>query len=173
MTKRARVDVPQITFQEFSELCGNVARLQLDLDADVAAMKQRLDNLRREHEEYQQQLAAQIERDTQRAMQWAEHNQEHFAAARSLELTRCTVGFRLGQPTVTTKKGITQADAIENLLADPAGEQFVRMGKPTLDKESIIRERNTQEPLFTRSGILVTQTERFFIDPKAEKPAEV
>lgn len=172
MTKRINIDIPTLTRDEVDQLAGDVAAASIAIDGITAALNKRIDELRAACAEDLGRLTAERDAKSEQLERWATAHPEEFVRARSIDLTRAVIGFRMGQPTVKRAKGITEADAIENLLRHEGGDQFVRLGKPALDKEAIIKERDGLGDMFKTCGLRIVQDERFFIEPKKDTPSE-
>lgn len=170
---RIKINVPDLTMDDFIRLTGEVSEAQHALDSDTALVNQQIDNLRAAHEVVQSKLAQEIKTKGDLLERWASAHREVFGDKKSLDLPRALVGFRTGQPTVKITKGWSVADAVESLLRRTDGSQFVSQAKPTLNKPAILAQREAMAGVFETCGVEIVQEERFFIEPKQDQPAEV
>ena len=96
---------------------------------------------------------------------WAEANPELFKDRKSLDWTDGTIGFRLGQPTLTKARTVSWEEVLEK-VSDVLGDQFIRITSE-IDKRAIIDQRDILKPEeLDQCHIAVVQEERFFVEPK-------
>lgn len=169
--KRIKMTVTELTMDDVIRITGEIAESQHELKTDTDLVNQQIDKIKAEHEQKQADLALAIKVRIEQLERWAVANPEAFADTRSIDLPRATVGFRVGNPTVKTTKGVREPEAIEYLMKY-GGAEYVRFGKPTLDKESIIRDFEIKADTFNKSGIQIVQLERFYVDVKGDQPIE-
>ena len=96
------------------------------------------------------------------ALEWAKAHPEEFATAKSVAMVHGTIGFRLGQPSLKTLKGVTW-DTVLRVLRDtmPA---FVRRTEE-VDKEALIAARRDLGDENLRTiGVRVAQKERCYLE---------
>lgn len=168
---RVKVTVPEITQDEFIRLTGEVAEAQLALTASVAKMNTECDAIRANYAAEHARLGAVIDVTSKICERFASANPQVFGDARSIDIARAIVGFRTGQPTVKTAKGVTIDDVVSTLASLDGGDVYIRLGKATLDKEAVLRDREAHPEMFKQAGLRIVQEERFFIDPKEDSPA--
>ena len=103
------------------------------LEAEMAAQQKALDQRFAPGIEDAQEH---IKRYTKSLEEWAEANPDTFAGRKSLEWTDGTMGFRLGQPTLTKARTVSWETVLES-VSDVLGDQFIRITSE-LDKRAII-----------------------------------
>lgn len=172
MSRRINVTVQDLTWDDVVRISGEIAEASAALAVDTAVLTQEIDQVKAAHQDIQNTLASEISAKTEQLERWASAHPESFTDRRSIDLPRAIIGFRMGQPTVKLIKGASSSMAVEKLLQLPDGEQFVTVAKPQLNKPVIVAQRDTLQDEFRACGIKIVQEERFFIDPKAQQPAE-
>lgn len=170
---RIKITVPDLTMDDFIRITGEVSEAHHALVSDNAMLTQQIDNLKAAHEVTQATLAQEIKTKSDLLERWASANRDLFGDKKSLDLPRALVGFRTGQPSVKLTKGWSVSDAVDSLQRLRDGDQFITQAKPTLNKPAILSQREAMGGVFAKCGIEIVQEERFFIEPKAEGPAEV
>jgi phage host-nuclease inhibitor protein Gam len=132
-------------------------------------------------DEYARELEA-LARD-RKSLQ-AEYNQLHalveawataqrpvlFAAKRSIEFLRGTIGFRLDAPSVVTLPKWTFTKAVQALKGTRWGKAYLAWREPVLDKEAIIKDRAllAKRGRLGEVGLTIAQEDRFYFEPKRE-----
>ena len=112
-----------------------------------------------------------IKRYTKSLEEWAEANPDTFAGRKSLEWTDGTIGFRLGQPTLTKARTVSWETVLDK-VGDVLGHEFIRITSE-LDKRSIIDQRDILKPEdLDACHIAVVQEERFFVEPKTTEETQ-
>lgn len=184
--KAAKI-VPCQTREEFEETVDSVARMAVEKEKLVAALKKR-------HQDLDDKYGAgikEIERDIQASYdRAAPYFEEHAGELcdkdrRSGSTKLARFGVRLGQPTVTKigkfRKVAWKAlglifDGIEEL------RQFVR-NQPEVDKEKILKvfsdlkskdqnvvsEARAKKAVLDQHGISMEQTDEFWVEPIADE----
>lgn len=172
MSRRIRINASPLTMDDVIRITGEIAHASHVLRVDTEKMNKRIDALKATYEEAHNALASEISDKTKQLAQWAAGNPKLFATSRSIEFPRAIIGFRLGQPNVKLAKDVSLADAVTGLLQLPNGEQYITQPEPTINKAAIIAQRKEMKAKFAECGITVGQTDRFYVDPKAEEPVE-
>ena len=108
-----------------------------------------------------------------------ENREELFSKKKSLETTHGILGFRTGTPKLKTLKGFTWASVL-NLLKEFLPGYVRTIEEPAKDK--LLADRDTRYyegaddtvgvPMaeqMAKCGIMVTQDETFFVEPKKEE----
>ena len=102
---------------------------------------------------------------TEQLEQFADANPELFKDRKSLEWTDGTIGYRLGQHTLTKARTVSWDEVLE-AVSDVLGDTFIRI-KSELDKRAIIDQRDIiPQADLDACHIAVTQEENFFAEPK-------
>ncbi len=100
-----------------------------------------------------------------------ENQAELFTKKKSLEMAHGTIGFRTGTPKLKTLKGFTWASALQLVKEFLPG--YIRQTEE-IAKDKMLADRDTQvadKTMFeqmAKCGIMVTQDETFFVEPKVE-----
>lgn len=169
MSKKTTKEVTARTLEDVERLMATVAAADAAARKITAQMDQELHRVR---EKYSAALDAEAKRRAdaeEEIASWAELNRAAFGSKRSLELTHGTVGWRLGNPTVACRLRVKVAAALE--LVRARMPEFVRTAEE-LDKAAILSAYTaravTDEELAT-VGLRITQTERFYVEPKTEE----
>jgi len=153
------------TRAEMEALAGEIAGLKNRQRSCSAEMDAGVNEIRRQYAEILGGLDGQIVARMEMARAWAESNPAEFGAAKSLELTQATIGYRTGQPQLKTLSGWTWAKALEKAKSLPWAGAFVRT-KVEVNKQQILLERDQIGAEKLREmGVRVTQEETFFVEP--------
>lgn len=161
MTKNKKDELTQI---DFANLCESVARAKRDLEIDEKRMAEKIATVQRNHAERQADLKEQIKKGERIAAKFAKANPDLFGKLRSVELVGCRVGFRTGNWTFSTAKGVT-LKALADLMRGIAwAKDYVRTVYET-DKERLIADREKLTPdQIAQIGIKFEREERFYIE---------
>lgn len=135
-------------------------------------------------EKYQERLAAlstEMDEKFETLLAYAGENREQlFAKKKSHDMAHGTIGYRIGMPKLKTIKGFTWASALQ--LAKEFLPEYVRTTEEVA-KDKLLADRNGVlipagagedaegtpiAELMARCGIMVTQDESFFVEPKQE-----
>ena len=111
------------------------------------------------------------------------HKEDEFGKKKSIDLPSATFGFRTSPPKVEKTSG-TWEEIVARLAAvvvtgiDPTtgaeivvfrGEDYIRYGVASVDKDSILRDREIiPAEALQAAGIVIAQDELFYFDPKSE-----
>lgn len=140
-----------------------IARGQLAL-----AMEERLALVRKDYETRLSDLDAEIEALLADLEAWAALNPAEFADRRSIDLVHGTIGFRTGNPTLKTIKGVKWEHVLDMLKCSGLADRYVRkVEEPNKDALLADREKIGADRLQTL-GLRVDQTERFYVDARKE-----
>ena len=137
-------------------------KITAQLDAELTRIRERyapaLDSENALCDEAAEQIAS-----------WAELNKEAFGEKRSMVLTHGTIGWRLGNPAVRLRARVRAEAALDRVRA--AAPEFIRRTEE-LDKQAILAAyaaRGLPDAELEPLGLRITQTERFFVEPKSEE----
>lgn len=161
-----------------------------------ADMELKFAEIREKNQARLEENATVIEESTEILKAFLEQHPEVLGKKRSVELTHGTIGYRLGQPALKTKKGFTWeacTNLIKELLKTKNGQQYYRTTE-VIDKEKLLADRELpitdvlefaatdpvmQKPeserprfseYFEKWGFNVKQDETFYVEPKVEEP---
>ena len=156
---------------DIEALMAEVARA----DASVRQLTARMDaEMTKVREKYAQAL--ELERSRRQGAEellesWASLNKEAFGARRSMKLTHGVMGWRLGTPALRLRARIKAEMAFERVKQYLP--EFVRV-KHEVNKEALLAahagKQVTDEQIIA-CGYQVSQTERFYVEPKTEEEA--
>ena len=147
--------------------------LQIQIEQQKAAIDAR-------YQERVDELARQIQMAEGGLHVWSDQNPGEFDGKKSIDLPSARFGFRLCPPKVEKGKGVKNFDEVLARLASTVvqdacgqpvfiGENFIRDGSPSIDKERLIAERaNIPAAAFKAAGFTIDQDEVFFFEPKSE-----
>lgn len=137
-------------------------KITAQLDAEITRLREKyapaLDRENERCDEAEEQIAS-----------WAELNKEAFGEKRSMVLTHGTIGWRLGNPAVKLRARVRAEAALERVRAN--APEFIRRTEE-LDKQAILAAyaaRGLTDAQLEPLGLRITQTERFFVEPKTEE----
>lgn len=102
---------------------------------------------------------------------WASLNKQVFGARRSLQLTHGVIGWRLGTPALRLRTRVKAEMAFERVKQHLP--EFIRT-KEEVNKEALLAAyagAQVTADLLLGCGYQVTQTERFYVEPKSEEEA--
>ena len=160
--------IPQ-SLADVEELLAQVAasdaatrKVTAQMDAEITRIREKyaaiLDRENERCDEAEEQIAS-----------WAELNKEAFGEKRSMVLTHGTIGWRLGNPAVKLRARVRAEAALERVRAN--APEFIRRTEE-LDKQAILAAyaaRGLTDAQLEPLGLRITQTERFFVEPKTEE----
>ena len=182
MAKRTKksIDTTIGSVQELETRMGEFSSAAARREMLEAELQERITAVRAEYEERMSAAEEAVETAFEDISSFASLHPEIFPAdSKSLDTLHGTLGYRTGMPRCTLPRGVDEGELCERMLALPATAQCVRR-TCVVDKERVIG-------LFSRSasagaesadaqtlsvlaglGVRVSQTERFYIEPKAE-----
>ena len=162
-------------FASYAKADAQINKINADIELQCAKIREkRSDELTRLSDEREKAF------DTLQA--YAVENQaELFTKKKSLEMAHGTIGFRTGTPKLKTLKGFTWASAL-NLVREFL-PSFIRTTEE-IAKDKLLADRDSRYyegaddtvgvPMMeqmAKCGIMVTQDETFFVEPKKEEVA--
>ena len=151
-------------FANYAKADAQINKINADIELQCAKIREkRADELTRLGEEREQAF------DTLQA--YAVENQaELFTKKKSLEMTHGTIGFRTGTPKLKTLKGFTWASVL-NLVKEFL-PSFIRTTEE-IAKDKLLADRDAEGmgEKMAQCGIMVTQDETFYVEPKKEEAA--
>lgn len=149
-------------FANYAKADASINKINADIDLQCAKIR----------EKYQNQLGSlacdrECAFDTLQA--YATENQaELFAKKKSLDMAHGTIGFRTGTPKLKTLKGFTWASAL-NLVKEFLPDFIRKTEEVAKDKLLADRDVEGMSDKMAKCGILVTQDETFYVEPKQEE----
>lgn len=140
------------------EACLASARL----DEAVARMNEAIAKAKQPFEAEIEALRSTYEEHEALALEWAKAHPEEFATKKSVVFVHGVVGFRIGNPTLKTIKGVTWEAVLQMLRATlPA---FIRRTEE-VDKAGLLSARaEIGEENLKTLGLRVTQAETAYLD---------
>lgn len=164
-------------FANYAKADAQISKINADIELQCAKIREkRADELTRLSDEREKAF------DTLQA--YAVENQaELFTKKKSLDMTHGTIGFRTGTPKLKTLKGFTWASAlnlVKRFLPDYIRiDEEIAKDKMLADRNNVVpverpNGKETMAPLteaMAQCGIMVTQDETFFVEPKKEEAA--
>lgn len=151
-------------FANYAKADAQIQKINADIELQCAKIRERkADELTRLGEEREKAF------DTLQA--YAVENQaELLTKKKSLEMAHGTIGFRTGTPKLKTLKGFTWASAL-NLVREFL-PSFIRTTEE-IAKDKLLADRDTEGmgEKMAQCGIMVTQDETFYVEPKKEEAA--
>ena len=151
-------------FAQYAKADAQIQKINADIELQCAKIREkRADELTRLSDEREKAF------DTLQA--YAVENQaELFTKKKSLEMTHGTIGFRTGTPKLKTLKGFTWASVL-NLVKEFL-PSFIRTTEE-IAKDKLLADRDAEGmgEKMAQCGIMVTQDETFYVEPKKEEAA--
>ena len=158
-TIRSREELESV-LGEYAAAAIEQAKLGADLDAGLNRVRAAYEPRMAEVAETLEALWADLE-------SWAALHRDEFAERRSLELLHGALGFRTGNPTLKTIKGV-RWETVVDILAFKGLERYVRRC-PEVAKDLLLADREQLgAEAMEELGLRVVQDERFFIEPRME-----
>lgn len=169
-TATTKPKLPPLTLEDIERMTGEITESAIKLALDLDGMNKEIDVVRAKHAQAQLNLSMEINSRKKKIRTWAVKNPGAFGDKRSIEFTRATVGFDTANHAVDIVGDMTEDDVIAKLIQEEGGDVYVRLGKATLDKQAIIRDREARAALFAECGLVIEQAQKFYVTPKLEKP---
>ena len=171
MGKRIKRNLVVLTSRaDVEATVGELAMLELNREAMVNSMEQRLKMVREEYEVELARINGLIQEKFPSLQQWADTHPDEFGKRKSLELLHGTIGYRTGQFQCKPLPGWTWDKVIAWLLNKSLGYTVTKVN---VDKEKLIADRETlTEQGLADRGVRVFQEEAFFLEPKRESIPE-
>jgi phage host-nuclease inhibitor protein Gam len=98
---------------------------------------------------------------------YAENNRADFGKKKSMEMANGIIGFRTGTPSLKTAKGYTW-NSVTTMLAMHYPQYIREVKEPAKDKILAERYLPENQTMLKQCGMLVTQTETFFVEPQPQ-----
>ena len=163
---KASVGITEVSLQEaekqlmeFANAASQIKMIQADIELRISKIREGWQEALLRYEGIQKEAATKLQI-------FAETNrEEYFAKRKSLEMTHGVIGFRMGNYTLTKPNKKTW-DVITGILQKEAPE-YVRT-KQEPNKEALIADSNKLKDLFEKTGLSISQTESFYVEPKEE-----
>jgi phage host-nuclease inhibitor protein Gam len=175
--KKTRITAQDIALSEedVQRLVGEISANVVELDKRVAALNVDLDKVRAKHEPQITRLQNEIEEKSRQVEAWGVKNKsERFTERRSCTYARGEIGFRLGQWTVKTMKGVTLKEVAKRLQKFRWGKPYLKVPAPSVNKEELLKNRTKlSEERLLALGITFVQEDRFYIEPKSDQAPTV
>ena len=160
---------PPQTLEDVERLMGELAlcdaarrRALAEMDAELKAVRDRYAAALDAQDARREALEAEI-------ASWAELHKSVFGEKRSLVLTHGAIGWRLGNPAIRLRPRVKAEQALAMVKANlPA---YVRTVEE-LDKAGLLAAvagHALDAEALAACGLRVTQTERFYCEPKTEE----
>ncbi len=163
---RLKITAPAIrTREEMEALVNEITLTKLNEKKITAQMDLQIASVRERYEPLLGEIKSSLEEKVEVARVWAEANPLAFGKKKSIEFLSGTVGFRTGTPRLALKSRSWTWEKVLTAMHEHL-PHFIRT-KPEIDKESIIAEHAEigDEYLATMCGVVVTQSESFFVEP--------
>lgn len=181
-TRKKKTIITGVTRDAADDAFGTYAKADASINKINAEIELACAKIRDKYADRLAQLIEEREAAFDRLQAFATENQaELFTKKKSLEMAHGTIGFRTGTPKLKTLKGFTWASALtlvkkfmpdyvrtnveiakDKLLADRELETVEFIENETTHKQIPMSEAMAE------CGILVTQDETFYVDPKKE-----
>lgn len=150
-----------------------IAEIQIRIEQEKVAIEER-------YQARIDELARRIQMNEGGLHVWTEQNPQEFDGKKSIDLPSARFGLRTCPPKVEKARGVKNFDEVLARLASTVvhdatgnpifiGENFIREGQPSIDKDRLIAERaNIPPAAFKAAGFTIDQDEVFFFEPKSE-----
>lgn len=176
-TKKQKKIAPVLLSREAMEsTVADIVHLKLQHAAAIAAMEIEVAAVQKRHQESILAVCEDIEIKEASVYTYCHANRSTmFTDKKSLDLLLAEIGFEFTPPRVEKKGGkdVTWEVIARRLESTDWGQFFIRDGKPTVDKEALLKARATltQKQLDT-IGIYFDQEEQFYLRPKSQVAAD-
>lgn len=162
MTKKEKEQIAKLSREDIEAVVRHMCIASVRHDEALARMNAAIARAKENYEPDLAALAATWDQLERKVEFWASAHPELFASRRSIEFVHGTIGFRLGQPALKPKSGLTWAKIIERLRE--IAPAYIRT-KHEADKDSLIKLPKEE---LSGLGLVRAQAERFFVDAKKE-----
>lgn len=157
-------DAAEEAFAVYAKADAERAKITADIELQCARYREK-------HQERLSQLQTIQDEAFETLQSYATENQaELFSKKKSLDMVHGTIGLRTGTPKLKTLKGFTWASALQ-LVKEFLPGHIRTAEEIAKDKLLADREDETVAANLSRCGIMVTQDETFFVEPKKEDGA--
>lgn len=181
-TRQKKTLIQGITAEQANDAFANYAKADAQINKINADIELQCAKIREKRADELTRLSDEREKAFDTLQAYAVENQaELFIKKKSLDMTHGTIGFRTGTPKLKTLKGFTWASAL-NLVKEFL-PSFIRTTEE-IAKDKLLADRDTRYyegaddtvgvPMveqMAKCGIMVTQDETFFVEPKKEEVA--
>lgn len=184
-TRKKKTIISGVTREAADEAFASYAKADAQCAKINAEIELQCAKIREKYQERLTVLTAEREQAFETLQAFAvENKSELFAKRKSLEMAHGTIGFRLGTPKLKTLKGFTWASALTLVKKFMPG--YVRTTEE-IAKDRLLADRDLERVPFdcadipfneipmsramVECGIMVTQDEAFFVEPKSEETA--
>lgn len=179
-TRQKKTLIQGITAEQANDAFANYAKADAQMQKINADIELQCAKIREKHADELTRLSEEKEKAFDTLQAYAVENQaELFTKKKSLDMTHGTIGFRTGTPKLKTLKGFTWASAL-NLVKEFL-PSFIRTTEE-IAKDKLLADRDSRYyegaddtvgvPMteqMAKCGIMVTQDETFFVEPKKEE----
>ena len=179
-TRQKKTLIQGITAEQANDAFANYAKADAQMQKINANIELQCAKIREKHADELTRLSEEKEKAFDTLQAYAVENQaELFTKKKSLDMTHGTIGFRTGTPKLKTLKGFTWASAL-NLVKEFL-PSFIRTTEE-IAKDKLLADRDSRYyegaddtvgvPMteqMAKCGIMVTQDETFFVEPKKEE----
>lgn len=181
-TRQKKTLIQGITAEQANDAFANYAKADAQIQKINADIELQCAKIREKRADELTRLSDEREKAFDTLQAYAVENQaELFTKKKSLDMTHGTIGFRTGTPKLKTLKGFTWASAL-NLVKEFL-PSFIRTTEE-IAKDKLLADRDSKYyegpddtvgvPMaeqMAKCGIMVTQDETFFVEPKKEEVA--
>ena len=170
-TRQKKTIITGVSREAADEAFATYAKADASMNKISAEIELQCAKIRDKYKGQLTQLQEERDRAFDTLQSFATENQaELFTKKKSLEMAHGTIGFRTGTPKLKTLKGFTWASAL-NLMKEFLPD-FVRTSEEVA-KDRLLADREVEgmQEKMAKCGILVTQDETFYVEPKKEDVA--
>ncbi len=170
-TRQKKTVIQGVTREAADEAFATYAMADASISKIDAEIELQCAKIRDKYKDKLSQLTTERDNSFETLQAYAVENQaELFAKKKSLEMAHGTIGFRTGTPKLKTLKGFTWASAL-NLVKEFLPE-FIRTTEEVA-KDKLLADRDVEgmTEKMSKCGIMVTQDESFYVEPKSEEIA--
>ncbi len=168
MPKRKKKTIinEEISRERAAELMARYAEVDNQLENLKNKMEKDILKIRELYQKETVKLSEQRDLLFEKLEHFAKTHPEYFAKKRSLRFPHGMIGFRKGQPKLKTLRGFTWKKVTE-LLREYLPGYVITEYKP--NKESLLRDRDLLGDDLEGVGLMVDQSETFFVEPNREE----
>ena len=170
-TRQKKTLIQGITAEQANDAFAQYAKADAQINKINADVELQCAKIREKHADELTRLSDEREQAFDTLQTYAVENQaELFNKKKSLDMAHGTIGFRTGTPKLKTMKGFTWASAL-NLVREFL-PSFIRT-TDEIAKDKLLADRDTEgmAEKMAQCGIMVTQDETFYVEPKKEEVA--
>lgn len=185
MARQKRTIITGVTREAADEAFATYAKSDAQIQKINAEIELQCAKIREKYADKLATLGTEKDKAFDMLQSFATENQaELFTKKKSLDMAHGTIGFRTGTPKLKTLKGFTWASALQlakkflpftyirqteeiakdKLLADRDLKEVAVYDTPTGDPREV-----TMREAMAECGIMVTQDETFYVEPKKEE----